>query len=145
MALCVGIFLIPFSLALIWKNEKKLVKFQRVLEIARRDCRAINIEQPMDETDFRLVHAAGKTINNEEISDKIFGASVQNAYRLVRTVEMYQYKENSETRERNGRRETTYWYETGWFSYPIDSSSFRQRDKSNPSNNWPFRSEMFQA
>ena len=43
----------------------------------------------MDETDFRQVHAAGKTINNEEISDKIFGASVQNAYRLVRTVEMY--------------------------------------------------------
>ena len=75
-----------------------------MLEIARRDCRAINIEQPMEELDFRLVHAAGNTVNNEEISDKIFGASVQNAYRLVRTVEMFQWKQNSETRERNGRR-----------------------------------------
>ena len=71
------------------------------------------------------MHAAGQAVNNDPVEDKIFGASVDNAYRLVRVVEMYQWKENFEKRERNGRTETTYWYEAGWFSYPIDSSSFR--------------------
>ena len=91
------------------------------------------------------MHAAGNAVNNETIEDKVFGATVENAYRLVRVVEMYQWKENFEKRERNGRTETTYWYEAGWFSYPIDSSTFRQRDKVNPMNNWPFRTETFQA
>ena len=43
----------------------------------------------MDESDYKLVHAAGHAINNEDIEDKVFGASVENAYRLVRVVEMY--------------------------------------------------------
>ena len=85
----VGTILIPFSLALLWKNEKKLVNFNRVLEVARKECRSINIDEPVDEADYKLVHAAGNALNNEEIADKIFGASVQNAYRLIRTVEMY--------------------------------------------------------
>ena len=33
-----GTVLIPFSLALLWKNEKKLVNFVRMLEIARKEC-----------------------------------------------------------------------------------------------------------
>lgn len=121
----VGTILIPFSLALVWKNEKKLVNFVRTLGAARKECRSINIEGPTDEADYKLVHAAGNAINNDEVADKVFGATVENAYRLVRTVEMYQWKETQEKRERNGRTETTYWYESGWFSYPIDSSLFR--------------------
>lgn len=76
-------------MALLWKNEKKLVNFIRVIEVARKDCRTIKVDAPTDEADYRLVHAAGKVVNNEEIADKVFGASVNNAYRLVRTVEMY--------------------------------------------------------
>ena len=85
----VGTVLIPFSVALLWKNEKKLVDFVRVISAARKECRAINIQQPHDECDYKLVHAAGHAINNEVIEDKVFGASVENAYRLVRVVEMY--------------------------------------------------------
>ena len=49
----------------------------------------------MDEADYKLVHAAGNAVNNDDIADKIFGAKKENSYRVVRTVEMYQWKENS--------------------------------------------------
>ena len=81
-------------MVLLWKNEKKLVNFKRIMEAARKECRSINVHQPIDDTDYKLVHAAGNAINNEEIEDKVFGVSVDNAYRLVRTVEMFQWKEN---------------------------------------------------
>ena len=35
----VGTVLIPFSVALLWKNEKKLVDFVRVIGAARKECR----------------------------------------------------------------------------------------------------------
>ena len=62
----VGTVLIPFSLALLWKNEKKLVNFVRMLEIARTECRSVNIETPVPEANHALVHAAGNVTNFDD-------------------------------------------------------------------------------
>ena len=58
---------------------------------------------------------------------------------------MYQWKENVHKREVNGNTETTYTYEKGWFDHPISSAGFREYDKENPNNIWPFKSETLTA
>ena len=81
--------MILFSVLLLWKNEKKLVSFAKLVDTGRNECTNINAGEPNDENNFQLVHTIGKTFNSEEISDKIFAATCKNSYRLVRTVEMY--------------------------------------------------------
>ena len=103
--------MIPFSLALLWKNEKKIVTYAKVIAEARKECRVLKGDVPLDENDYELVHLSGTTENPDSLTDQSFGATVENSYRLVRSVEMYQWKENVSRRERNGNTETTYSYE----------------------------------
>ena len=58
-----GLFLIPFSLWLLWVNERKLVTFSKVLNQARSEIKEIHPDKPQDEMDYRLVHAVGSTYN----------------------------------------------------------------------------------
>ena len=50
-----GLILIPFSLVLIWKNEKKIVKYNKVIKKARGSIKQ-NVKAPLDENDLALVH-----------------------------------------------------------------------------------------
>ena len=133
-----GCILIPFSLVLLWKNEKKLVTFAKMNEEAREECITIDADSPKDENDYKLVHCIGTAVNAEEITDQAFGATCENSYRLVRTVEMYQVNENVTEREEGDKTIKEYNYEYGWYSHPIDSTNFNDKEKKNPSNAWPF-------
>ena len=68
-AFVLGCIMIPFSLVLLWKNEKKLVTYAKVIEEARSECVTIEADTPADENDFKLVHCMGTTENAEEITD----------------------------------------------------------------------------
>ena len=140
-----GCLLIPFSLVLLWKNEKKVVTYAKLLHQAKEECVDITDDQPADENDYRLVHVTGTTLNQDKIEDEAFGAFAENSYRLVRTVEMYQWKENQSTKREGDTETTTYTYEKGWFAYPISSAGFQERDKRNPTKEWPFMSETKSA
>ena len=137
--------MIPFSLVLLWKNEKKLVTYAKVIKEAREEVRTIESEKPADENDYMLAHCIGTAENAVELSDQAFGATASNSYRLVRQVEMYQWRETSHSKEVNGNTETTYEYSKEWSSNYIDSSNFVERSKKNPTNTWPFKSETFTA
>ena len=89
----IGLCLIPFSLVLLWKNEKKLVTYAKCIGQAKEDVREISVDSPEEDNDYALVHAVGETTNESEITDAAFGAMAENSYRLVRTVEMYQWHE----------------------------------------------------
>ena len=65
----VGCMMIPFSLVLLWKNEKKLVTYAKVISQAREECRTIEAEAPDGANEFKLVHCMGTTENKEEIAD----------------------------------------------------------------------------
>ena len=68
-AFVLGCMMIPFSLVLLWKNEKKLVTYAKVIDEAKSECRTIDADSPADENDYKLVHCMGTTENNEEIID----------------------------------------------------------------------------
>ena len=89
----VGCFLIPFSLVLLWKNERKVVYFTRTVDLGRSACRSAIADWINDANEFELVHLCGDTHNPTNLIDEDFGLASHNAYRLTRKVEMYQWRE----------------------------------------------------
>ena len=84
-----GFFLIPFSLTILWKNEKKAVTFAQLIKRARKACTSSDPNSPLDENEFKLVHVSGRTQNKVDLSDHDFGVVAQDSYRLKRKVEMF--------------------------------------------------------
>lgn len=101
----------------------------------------------IDDNDFDLVHSQGKASNEQNIIDPDFGVSAPDAYRLIRTVEMYQTQEIVTETKNNDRTERHYSYKDGWFTSPISSSNFNDsnKQKNNPSIEWPYTSRKFEA
>ena len=85
----VGCIMIPFSLVFLWKNEKKLVTYSKVISYAKSIVKTISVENPYDENDLCLVACQGKTVNEQDLNDYAFGVCVKNSYRLYRKVEMF--------------------------------------------------------
>ena len=139
----VGLVLIPFAIVMLWKNEKKLVTFRKAMGQGRDECKSFECGDLNDENDWKLVHVHGETNNENDLVDESFGVVVRNGYKLVRMVEMYQWKERSETVHINeNETRTDYYYDTVWCSHKIDSSGFHDRDgHENPDNEWPFHPE----
>lgn len=143
-----GLILIPFSIVCIWKNEKKIVNYNKVIVKAKEALKSVPADKIDDKNDYELVHVSGKSQNDTEIEDHDFGIKAPDSYRLIRTVEMYQTKENvKETRRDNNTVVKDYTYTSDWFSHPIDSSGFYAQDRrnDNPKHAWPFKSDCFEA
>ena len=80
--------------------------------------------------DGRLVHVTGDLRPGSPLADPVFAVSAD-AVRLDRTVEMYQWQEESRTETRKNlggseERVTTYSYHRGWADRRIDSSRFHR-------------------
>ena len=108
---------------------------------------SVEAENAADENEWKLVHVHGVTNNENDLCDEAFGVAISNAYRLIRTVEQYQWRETSSTREEHhedGTVETItdYHYDTIWCDHRIDSTGFFDREgHDNPENEWPFVQE----
>jgi Transmembrane protein 43 len=127
-----GIVLIIGSGVLIFWNEGRAVQTARSLTEGQGvvvDADAARVDPG---NDGKLVHLAGDLKTTAPLNDPEFGVSAP-AARLVRTVEMYQWKEDShtETRKNFGGSEehvTTYTYVQTWSDNRIDSAKFKRPD-----------------
>ena len=111
--------------------------------------------EPFEDMNFELVHCVGKVRNDEILEDDDFKIQAEDSYRMWRSVEMYQWQEHKRTREirerdsegnETVRHEVYYVHDLGWYSYPINSRNFHERqDHENPDNQWPFRGHSWHA
>lgn len=90
----------------------------------------------------KLVHVVGEATTDDVLSDGEYGVSAT-AIRLTREVEMYQWVEDSETRDEKKlggkiERTTTYTYRKAWMTSAVDSDSFKEPGHVNP----PARREL---
>jgi len=125
-----GLVIIIAGTWLLWWNEGNFVGTGDAL----REAQAVTVElgdpaQPDNSKNGRLVHAAGPVETTDTLTDPVFGLSV-NAIRLERSVEFYQWVEDSrsETKQKLGGGEetvTTYSYAPAWTSRPVDSAQFK--------------------
>lgn len=138
MGILVGLLLIPGSAFLLFWNEGRAVQTARSLAEGSGLVTAAPADRVDTALEGRLIHLSAPLRVTQPLRDAEFGVTANGAVRLVRSVEMYQWKEEqrSETRSRLGGGQetvTTYSYTRAWASEQIDSSRFRQGEgRTNP-------------
>ena len=84
-----GLFLVPFSQVILWKNEQRAVRFAYLLTRAQKACVNGDPTRAKNENMDKLIHLTGATRNNVNLCDRDFSVVAQDSYRLKRKVEMY--------------------------------------------------------
>ncbi|MGX5826817.1 TMEM43 family protein [Mesorhizobium sp. 43Arga] len=127
-----GLLLIVLMVIGLFWNEGRAVQTARSLAEGAGAVVSIDAGSVDAGNDGRLVHVSGPVTADSGLSDQDFGIVAQ-GLRLSRSVEMYQWKEESksETTKKLGggeETETTYSYSKVWDDSQIDSSDFKKLD-----------------
>ena len=139
-----GLLLFALSFVVLFWNEGRAVQTSNSLD----EGAGAVLPTPSDKVDSaregKLVHMVGKATTDEILKDGEFNVSA-NATRLLREVEMYQWKEKEHTEEvkeigGSVKKTTTYTYEKTWSEHPVDSSEFREAGHDNPAMNYQSKS-----
>ncbi len=128
-----GFVMVPGSIALLSWNEYRTIHRTQGLNEGVELVQSINdptVASP--ELAGSLVHLNGKADTQERLRDKRFGVE-ENAIRLVRNVEMFQWVEHKTTKKEGNRETTEYSYEKKWAAGREDHTAFRKpRGHENP-------------
>ena len=137
------LFIIAFPL-LFW-NEGRAVKTYKTLKEGGGAVISVLADQVASNNEGKLIHLSGKATTEDILTDSVFGVS-ENALRLRRNVEMYQWQESSESETKKklgGGTETvtTYSYSKGWEDNVISSSSFKKPEGHENPGSMPYVAE----
>lgn len=127
----IGFVLIAGSGFLLFWNEGRAIQTARSLTEGAGLVLSVSADRVDTANDGKLVHVSGALAASGPAVDSEFTVR-SSGVRLVRHVEMYQWKEEteSETRKKLGGGEETvtrYKYTRQWTDRPIDSSKFKER------------------
>ena len=127
----VGLILFAVAFPLIWWNEGRAVNTMKKINFAKENVVAVSASAVEKGNEGKLVQLSGRAETSETLVDSIFGISAK-AIKLIRTVEMYQWKEDVESKsvkKLGGKKETvkTYNYSRKWSSNLTSSSSFKKQ------------------
>ncbi|MBF0355875.1 MAG: TMEM43 family protein [Alphaproteobacteria bacterium] len=143
----VGLILFIASFVLLYWNEGRAVDAIIALDAVSKQVVSVSAEVVDPSNEGRLIHLSGLVDVASNLVDPAFHVTAPNAIRLERRVEMFQWRENKETKTEKkmggGETETTtYNYVKEWSDELIDSSSFeRQQGHANPA--MPYQSKIF--
>ena len=129
-AIGTGFILFCIGTALLWWNEGRTVKTEKMLEEVGGSY--VEMENPNKKDaslDGELICGTALATTEDSLSDKQFGVGAK-AIALNRRVEYYQWVEesNESSEDKLGGKEvttTTYTYSKKWVSQPIESSEFK--------------------
>lgn len=131
-----GLVMIVLGTCLLWWNEGRAVKQSDANEGALEQTTEVaDISTVNPEYNGKMIHASGEAKTEEVLSDGLFGIS-ENAFRITRDVEYYQWVERTseKTEEKLGGSQTTtttYYYEKDWTNSPVQSDKFKEAGHNN--------------
>jgi len=137
------------SFPALWWNEGRAIAEYRALKEGAGAVVHVAADSVDAANEGKLIHASARVEGSPAVSDQVLGVDVD-GLALRRIVEMYQWKESSESHERKtlgGGSETIteYTYSMQWNDDRIDSTDFRlSEDHVNPTE-WPVESASFEA
>ena len=125
-----GLIFVAVSFPLLFWNEGRAVKRYKTLKEGGGAVISISADKVESANQGKLVHVSGTATTDETLTDPVFGVSSQ-AIKLQRTAEMYQWKQESQSKEKKklgGGTETvtTYTYSKTWSEKTINSGNFKQ-------------------
>ena len=138
MGVFVGIGLFLVGTYVIGCNEFNAKKTSDMLEEVAEKVEHIDVTKRSSDNVGLLAHASADAVTTDSLVDPDFGVGFV-GIKLERTVEYYQWQENTheERRDKLGGGEeiiTTYTYEKKWVSQPINSSGFEEAGHTNTVN-----------
>lgn len=144
-----GIILVLIAVALLFWNEGRAVKTYKTLQEGAGVVVTVSADEVVPGNESKLVHMSGAAVTDSVPADEDFGIA-ENAIRLRRSVEMYQWeeKQQSETRKKLGGGEetvTTYTYTRGWNAGVVDSSAFNNPSGHENPRELPYESRTWDA
>ena len=145
-----GIIIFICSFPLLWFNERKAVRTYAVINEAEKNCIEIQSSEVNAKNEGKLVFISDNTSVSKPLEDKEIGISIDQALKIVRKVEMFQWveiKRSSSERDTFGGGETTYTtysYNREWKDHVVESGSFAESGHHNPSSfDWILRNDTF--
>ena len=126
----IGLLLFVVAFPVLFWNEGRAVQTAKSLDEGAGAVVSVPADAVDPGKEGKLVHVSGPVSTEGELVDPELGVQAQGV-KLIRRVEMYQWKEDekSEKKKKLGGGEetvTTYTYEKGWSDDEIDSSSFQE-------------------
>ncbi len=131
-----GFVAILIGVVLLWWNEGNNVKNIKTTAEMSKNYIDVTSETIDPNNEGKLIATNGKLLNEEELYDPTFDVKVK-APVLLRIVEMYQWKEESESDEDG---DTRYTYKKEWVDTLVDSNNFHNGGHNNPST-MPYNSQ----
>jgi len=133
VAALIGLILVPASIVLLYWNEGRAVDAIRALNRGAAAIFEVDAAQVDPQGNGKLVHVSGMMQPTTPARDPVFGVTGDGLLRLSRTVEMYQWKEETHSQSQQSvggskTTETTYTYQHVWSDQPIASGQFKVRD-----------------
>ena len=133
IAALIGLILVPASIGLLYWNEGRAVDAIRALNRGAAIIVEVAANTLDPQAEGRLVHLSGPMQPTIAARDPVFGVTGDALLRLSRSVEMYQWKQETSSRSQQSvggskTTETTYSYQHVWSAQPIASSQFRYPD-----------------
>lgn len=149
MGMLLGLVLFFGSFYLIWTNEGRSVKRLKTLDEGRGAVVSLATPRQVAQNDGALIHISGDVTTQERLTDPEFAVTGQ-FLKLARTVEMYQWEEESrtETKTNLGGSETTetiYSYHKVWSDQLINSQNFKQKAGHQNPSSLPYQSRTLTA
>ena len=123
-----GFVFLVIGVILLWWNEGNNVRNIKSTAEMEKLYVDVSSESVDASNEGKLVATYGKILNEEELTDDTFKVTVKTPL-LKRVVEMYQWKEESETDEEGFTR---YRYDKEWSQELIDSDNFNESGHVNP-------------
>lgn len=144
-----GVVLIIVSIVLLSWNEGRAVERYKTLKEGGGTVVSVDSAAVDSGKQGELVHTTGFATSKDQPTDPEFGVSSE-GLKLTRTVEMYQWKENTkkETQKKLGggtETVTTYTYVKDWSEQHKDSSKFKKPEGHTNPPELPFKSTTFSA
>lgn len=145
-----GLVMVAVSVGLLFWNEGRAVTTSRSLSEGASSVVGVQPTRVDPANEGRLVHVSGDLTLAGPVTDAEFGMSAT-AIKLVRKVEMYQWKEESKQEKRTnvgGSQDTvtTYTYVREWSEKRNDSSRFKQPGgHANPEMRYQSRQNVAQS
>ncbi len=144
-----GVLLFLGAFVLLFWNEGRAVQTYKTLQEGAGSVVSVSADQVQPQNDGALVHVSGKAFTEDELTDPLLDVKVK-AIRLIRRVEMLQWRENKKSKTRNklgGGTETvtTYTYDKTWTGMLINSSNFKHPEGHENPTIMPVDSAQWQA
>ncbi len=144
-----GLILFVAAFPFLFWNEGRAIETEKSLEEGAAAVVSIQAQAVIPANEGKLVHLTDLATTSEQLQDVQFNIKVQ-AISLLRTVQVYQWKESSESKtekEMGGstKTTTTYNYSKVWSSRLVSSSSFRHEEGHKNPTHMPYQGNSWYA